>query len=134
MYGDSEFSRFRVTFVGFLAAGGLATTVHWAVMALFVGLTSLPVFSTLIGSASGAIVNYWLQHRLAFPGAEMYARTFFRYLASCAFAWIVNVSVFFVLTRDVHFPIIIAQVVTTALVAGLNFIVYKRLVFHEKTP
>ncbi|WKD48590.1 GtrA family protein [Microbulbifer spongiae] len=101
-------------------------------MALFVGLTDRPVIATLVGSAFGAVANYWLQHRLAFPDADIYARTFFRYLASCVLAWSANVSFFFLLTRVVHFPIITAQVVTTALVAGLNFVVYKRLVFHEK--
>ncbi|MEW5249520.1 GtrA family protein [Microbulbifer sp. 2201CG32-9] len=124
--------RLRVPFTGFLAAGGLATGVHWGVMALVVSLTGQPAIATFVGSASGAAANYGLQRQLAFPNAGSHRQTFSRYLLSCVLAWGANLSFFILLNQIMQVTVIAAQLVTTAMVAAMNFVVYKRLVFNDK--
>ena len=117
---------------GFLAAGGLATAIHWASMALLV-LAGLPALTaTAIGSICGAVTNYFFQRRLAFPGAGSHQKTVWRYVLSCLLAWVTNFVVFSFLQQGLLLSVTVSQLATTAAVALLNFTVYQRLVFHEK--
>jgi len=118
---------------GFLAAGGFATAIHWSSMALLVlaGLSALA--ATALGSIFGAVTNYFFQRRLAFPGAGSHQKTVWRYVLSCLFAWVTNFVVFSFLQQGLLLSVTISQLATTAVLALLNFTVYQRLVFHEKT-
>ncbi|MFT7338326.1 MAG: putative flippase GtrA [Marinobacter maritimus] len=118
---------------GFFAAGGLATLFHWLVMAALIGVGLEPVLATASGSVSGAVLNYGLQRRLAFRNAGPHGVTLWRYVGSCFVAWFCNLVFFFLLNNVLAIPVTLSQVVTTGLVAALNYIVYQRLVFHEQT-
>ncbi|MGO1693167.1 MAG: GtrA family protein [Marinobacter sp.] len=118
---------------GFIAAGGLATLFHWFVMAALIGAGVEPILATASGSVSGAALNYGLQRRLAFRNAGPHNFTLWRYIGSCFFAWLCNLVFFFLLNNLLALPVTLSQVVTTGLVAALNYIVYQRLVFHEQT-
>ncbi|WP_323751889.1 GtrA family protein [Marinobacter sp.] len=118
---------------GFVAAGGLATQLHWLVMAALIGVGLDPVLATASGSVSGAVLNYSLQRRLAFRNAGPHRVTLFRYISACLGAWVCNLGFFFLLSNLLALPVTLSQIVTTALVAALNYIVYQRLVFHEQT-
>jgi len=119
---------------GFIAAGGLATLFHWFVMAALIGAGLDATRATASGSLSGAVMNYGLQRRLAFRNAGPHRLTAWRYLASCLFAWLCNLAFFFLLNHILALPVTLSQLVTTGLVAALNYIVYKRLVFYEQIP
>ncbi|WP_228160489.1 MULTISPECIES: GtrA family protein [Marinobacter] len=119
---------------GFLASGGLATALHWSVMAGLWGLGVAPALATATGSAAGAGVNYGLQRRLAFGVASPHRRALPRYLLSCSLAWLSNVLLFAFLHSVAACPVALAQVATTALVTGLNYCLYQRFVFHESFP
>lgn len=116
-----------------MAAGGLATAFHWLVMAGLIGIGLGPTFSTAVGSVAGALMNYGLQRRLAFTNAGPHGITLWRYAGSCLFAWLCNLILFFLLNSALSVPVTLSQAITTGLVAALNYIVYKRLVFHEPT-
>ena len=118
---------------GFMAAGGLATLFHWLVMAVLIGAGLEPTLATASGSASGAALNYGLQRRLAFRNAGPHRLTLWRYIGSCVVAWFCNLVLFFLLNNVLALPVTLSQVVTTGLVAALNYIVYQRLVFYEQT-
>jgi len=118
---------------GFIAAGGLATLFHWLVMVALIGAGLEPTLATASGSVSGAILNYGLQRRLAFRNAGPHGVTLWRYIGSCFVAWLCNLVFFFLLNNVLTLSVPLSQVVTTALVAALNYIVYQRLVFHEQT-
>lgn len=117
--------------LGFLAAGGLATLVHWLTMVVLMlaGLSAL--MATATGFLAGAVANYLLQRRLAFLNARHHRSAIPRYLLSCAIAWLTNVAIFDALHQVAMWPPAIAQLVTTLCVAVLNYALYKRLVFHE---
>jgi len=118
---------------GFIAAGGLATLFHWLVMAALIGAGLEPTLATASGSVSGAALNYGLQRRLAFRNAGPHRFTLWRYVGSCFVAWLCNLVFFFLLNSVLELPVMLSQVITTGLVAALNYIVYQRLVFHEQT-
>jgi putative flippase GtrA len=118
---------------GFMAAGGLATLFHWCVMAALIGAGLEPTLATASGSVSGAALNYGLQRRLAFRNAGPHRVRLWRYIGSCFVAWLCNLVFFFLLNNVLGLPVPLSQIVTTALVAALNYIVYQRLVFHEQT-
>ncbi|GGE73714.1 hypothetical protein GCM10011533_27700 [Streptosporangium jomthongense] len=118
---------------GFVAAGGLATLFHWLVMAALIAAGLEPVLATASGSVSGAVLNYVLQRRLAFRNAGPHRVTVWRYIGSCFGAWFCNLVFFFLLNNLFALPVTLSQVVTTGLVAALNYLVYQRLVFHEQT-
>jgi putative flippase GtrA len=92
-----------------------------------------PVLATASGSVSGAALNYGLQRRLAFRNAGPHRATLWRYIGSCLSAWFCNLAFFFLLNNFLALPVTLSQIVTTGLVAALNYTVYQRLVFHEQT-
>ncbi len=118
---------------GFVAAGGLATLCHWFVMAALIGAGLEPTLATASGSVSGAVLNYGLQRRLAFRNAGPHRATLWRYTGSFLVAWLCNLIFFFLLNNILELSVTLSQVVTTGLVAALNYVVYQRLVFHEQT-
>jgi len=120
--------------LGSVVAGGLATAIHWTVMASLVAATVDSSIATAAGSLSGAVANYGLQRRIAFPRAPGHGTSIRRYLASCALAWHANLALFYLLSEKLPLPVIPAQLLTTALVTALNLVVYRRFVFHEHAP
>ena len=118
---------------GFMAAGGLATLFHWFVMGALMGAGIEPILATACGSLFGAALNYGLQRRLAFRNAGPHSSTLWRYIGSCLVAWLCNLVFFALLNNVLALPVTLSQVVTTGLVAALNYIVYQRLVFYEQT-
>jgi len=118
---------------GFVAAGGIATLFHWLVMAALIAIGLDPILATASGSVSGAVLNYTLQRRLAFRNAGPHRATLWRYIGSCLGAWFCNIVLFFLLNHVLALPVTLSQIVTTGLVAALNYIVYQRLIFHEQT-
>lgn len=120
-------------FQGFVTAGGLATLFHWLVMAALIGSGLEPTLATASGSVAGAALNYGLQRRLAFRDAGPHRITLWRYTGSCLVAWLCNLAFFFLLNNVLALPIPLSQLVTTGLVAALNYIVYQRFVFYEQT-
>lgn len=123
----------RQQVLGFAAAGGIATAIHWASMAGLVLLGLSPLYATAIGSLCGAVANYLFQRQLAFPNADTHAKTVGRYALSCLLAWITNFILFSFFHQSLSLPVTAAQIVTTTFGALLNFVVYQRLVFHEQT-
>jgi putative flippase GtrA len=117
---------------GLVAAGGLATVFHWLVMAALIGAGLEPTLATASGSVSGAALNYGLQRRLAFHNAGPHRVTLWRYIGSCFVAWLFNLAFFSLLNNVLTLSVPLSQIVTTALVAAMNYIVYQRLVFHEQ--
>ncbi|HHM4870969.1 TPA: GtrA family protein [Pseudomonas aeruginosa] len=116
----------------FLASGGLATFIHWTSMVLLVwgGLT--PVLATIIGAFVGSIFNYWLQFYWTFKGNGIHGMAIPAYICTVFLGWCVNAVLFYILTSFAHMGLVLAQLSATAAVAVMNFIAYKKVVFHER--
>lgn len=117
---------------GFIVAGGFATLFHWVVMASLIAAGIEPLVATAGGSVSGATLNYALQRSLAFPNAGSHLLVLWRYVGACAIAWLCNSAFFFFFYSLLELSVLSSQFISTGLVAGLNYIIYKRVVFYEK--
>lgn len=109
-----------------------ATLTHWALMAVLVLLAFNPNLATALGALLGAVVNYVLQYHLAFKCSTSHRETFIRYLLSCAVGWMANLVLFSLLLYLWPHQVLLDQLVTTLLVAGLNYSLYRRMVFNDR--
>lgn len=118
--------------IRFLLSGGVATFIHWAVIGLFVWLGEQPTFATAIGALAGSTFNYLFQFYWTFGGRSEHSRTIPVYACSTIVGWGVNVGLFYFLISVIYAGVAWAQILTTAIVAAINFILYKRIVFNER--
>lgn len=101
-------------------------------------MTSLIVSScnatlaTALGALAGALSNYFLQFHWTFRCEKSHRITGPLYLMVSLVSILANTGLFFLIYQMGAMSLLLAQVVTTALVACLNFILYQRVVFHER--
>ncbi|KAA0910338.1 GtrA family protein [Pusillimonas sp. ANT_WB101] len=117
--------------LNFLISGGFATLLHWAVMAALAKAGMQPVWATSIGAVAGSFLNYVLQFYWTFRGNGMHGKAIPAYVCAVILGWCVNAGIFYLLISFAHFGLYMAQICATAVVAIINFIIYKRMVFHE---
>lgn len=129
---DSTVTKQLFTFGRFLASGGLATALHWGVMAIFVTLGVNAAVASAAGAALGAVSNYVLQFHITFQARAQHGRAMPAYFAVVCVSWLTNLLVFMGLHAGFALAVTPAQGVTTFLVAVLNFWLYSTVVFHEK--
>lgn len=115
----------------FMITAGAATAVHWAIMWLLVLEGVHPALATACGALCGALINYLLQYYYAFQSRHPHGITVIRYIAACALGWAANLTLFSLLLWCFN-QVLVSQVCTTALVAILNYFVYRRVVFHDR--
>lgn len=106
--------------------------MHWAVMAWLIQINVQALAATLAGAAVGSIVNYLLQFYWSFSGATVHHRALPAYLCTVIAGWGLNAGAFYTLVSLSAIGIGPAQIMATASVAIMNFILYKRFVFHER--
>jgi putative flippase GtrA len=116
----------------FLFSGGLATLAHWLVMALLIMAGSDAAVATGVGAIVGALVNYILQRNVTFRSSVAHRRAMQAYLLACVIIWCANLAVFIILHSGLGLTPLYAQGLTTAIVACLSYVLYKRMVFHER--
>lgn len=117
----------------FLVCGGAATSAHWAAMALLISLGVAPLPATAAGAAIGSVFNYLLQRHWVFATTVAHRQALPAYAGTVAIGWGLNAAIFWLLASRLDLNTAVAQVCTSALVAIANFILYKRVVFHERT-
>lgn len=101
-------------------------------MALLVGRGIHATIATCIGALAGAALNYLLQYHWAFATHKPHGKTFVAYVITVMLSAALNTGLFHLLALGVGAGIAAAQIAATALVSTMNFIVYKRVVFHER--
>lgn len=117
----------------FLVSGGIATAVHWATLWGLINLHIEAVLASSIGAFVGAIVNYVLQYFFTFKTERQHKQALLAYIPAVAFSWSLNLVLFYSLYGGLFTEPLMAQVVTTAVVAVVNFLVYKKVVFRAKS-
>ena len=128
---NSSFAKLRQQFGRFLVSGGLATAVHWLVFVSLLGLSISPLTATSIGAVSGALVNYFLQHHWVFSQGRSYQKTALSFALTALLSFAMNALVFSLLMQIPAITPLWAQLITTAGVTMMNFILYKKVVFYE---
>lgn len=117
------------TIIRFIGTGGLATVSHWISMAALIAMGMDALYATMTGAIIGAIVNYILQSRVTFKISGGHARNIPVYLVATTGSWCANAALFFLIIKFIGLPASAAQVITTGLVAILNYFLYSKLVF-----
>ena len=117
----------------FLVSGGIATVVHWSTLWGLINLQVEAVLASSIGAFVGAIVNYVLQYFFTFKTKRQHKQALLAYIPAVAFSWSLNLVLFYSLYGGLFTEPLMAQVVTTAVVAVVNFLVYKKVVFRAKS-
>lgn len=124
-------SYLRQQIMRFLVSGAFATLVHWSVFALLTQVSVIPLAATTYGAISGAVVNYFLQRHVVFASKLAHSKALGPYIVTVLLSFILNVFLFFLLERTQLFPLLLTQVLTSACVMCVNFILYKKVVFHD---
>lgn len=121
----------RQQIMRFLVSGAFATLVHWSVFALLTQLSILPLAATTYGAISGAVVNYFLQRHVVFASKVAHSSVLVPYTLTVLFSFALNAFLFFLIQQTQLFPLFMIQVITSACVMCINFVLYKKVVFHE---
>ena len=100
-------------------------------MCLLVWAGVRPTAATALGALFGALINYLLQYHYAFQSSHPHGATLARYTVACVVGWSANLLLFSLLLWWSN-QVLISQLCTTALVAFLNYFVYRRMVFHDR--
>lgn len=116
----------------FLISGGIATAVHWATLWGLINLQLEPVLASSIGAFVGAIVNYFLQYFFTFKTKRLHKQALLAYIPAVSVSWLLNLTIFYSLYGRLFSEPLIAQVVTTGILAVVNFLFYKKIVFRAK--
>ena len=116
----------------FVFSGGLATLSHWLVMGLLIMAGIQATLATAVGAFIGAVINYILQRNVTFRSAVAHSQALRAYLLVCVITWFANLAIFVACHHWFGLAPLYAQGLTTALVACLSYVLYKRMVFHER--
>lgn len=123
----------QIPIVGrFILSSGVATSLHWGLMAILIALDVGAGIATAAGSALGALGNYLLQRYFTFRSHVNHCDALPAFVAVATVAWFANLVVFSVLHAFFELALLPAQGLTTLFVALLTFTLYKKVVFHER--
>lgn len=125
---DAEPRRQGEQLLRYALVGGLATGVHYALMAGLLQSGWLPVAASTIGAVVGALVAYAANRRWTF-GAEHSSARLLRFMAVAALGVLLNA----LLLATIHYwlfqSIIVAQLLTTAGVFVATFLINRNWSF-----
>lgn len=91
-----------------------------------------PVPATAIGAAVGSVANYLGQFHWTFDGRGAHGTALPAYACTVVLGWAANGGLFYALVSMAHIGLASAQLFTTLTIAVMNFVMYKRIVFHER--
>jgi putative flippase GtrA len=101
----------------FLLSGALATSCHFATMALLVEKAYwAPLPASCMGAMVGALVSYWLNYHLTFKSVRRHSVAMPRFFVAAAIAFLLNAGLLAVLLSISGVHYLPAQFITTALV------------------
>ena len=117
----------------FLVSGGIATVAHWATLWGLINLQVEAVLASSIGAFVGAVMNYFLQYFFTFKTKRLHKQALLAYIPAVSVSWLLNLLIFYSLYGRIFLEPLMAQVVTTGILAVVNFLFYKKIVFRAKS-
>jgi putative flippase GtrA len=119
-------------FMRYAAAGAVGTLVHYAVLLWLVEVRHVPpTLGTTFGFATGAGVNYALNHRLTFQSAQKHHIALTKFLTVAALGLLVNASIVTIGVRWLRVHYFVCQVAATGTVLLLTFLLNRAWTFRE---
>jgi putative flippase GtrA len=103
-------------FLTFALVGLGGTGAHYALLVALVELAGAdPLIGATAGFVLGALVNYWLSHRVVFRSERAHAEALPRFLAVAVVGLIWTAVLMALFTRWLGLPYLLAQLVTTGI-------------------
>lgn len=116
----------------FIISGGSATLCHLATMAFLVWVGVNANISTSAGVIVGAIFNYIFQYYYTFNSDTQHNYSILKYTITVSISFVSNLILFTLFHNYLQMGILISQLLTSAIVAIQNYIIYKNFVFLRK--
>lgn len=120
-------------FLAFSMAGAVATGVHYAVLVAGVRLAGQnPVRASVLGAACGAVVSYLLNYHLSFRSSADHRNAAARFIAMAGLGFALNYAFMYFLTNTCGTHYLVAQMLATLLVLGVNYLLSAHWVFSRR--
>jgi putative flippase GtrA len=119
-------------FLRFVAVGGVATAIHYAILVLLVQLEiAAPVMASTIGFAVSAVFNYALNRVLTFRSRRRHVEAFPRFALAASTGLGLNAICVWLLlaTGVIHY--LVAQMVATGVTLVWNFTINRLWTFRN---
>ncbi|WP_458699666.1 GtrA family protein [Sulfurospirillum sp. 1307] len=113
----------------FIISGGSATLCHLGTMTLLVWLGINANISTSVGVIIGAIFNYIFQYYYTFDSDEQHNTSILKYIITVSISFVSNLILFTIFHNFLQINIFVSQLLTSAIVAIQNYLIYKNFVF-----
>ena len=121
-------------FVGFVAAGGTATVINYALFALLYWAGMNYLLASAIGYVSGIAVSFTINKLLVFTDSTTPSRQFIRYTVIYLIALVAQLGLLEIGVRVGLGPLV-ANAIALVIVVVVNFFVIRRFVFTTtETP
>ena len=115
-------------FVGFVAAGGTATVINYALFAVLFWAGMNYLLASAIGYVSGIAVSFTINKLLVFTDSNTPSRQFLRYTVIYLIALVAQLGLLEIGVRVGLGPLV-ANAIALVIVVVLNFFVIRRFVF-----
>lgn len=118
-------------FTKFAAVGAIGTLLHYGVLYAFVQSGYLPPeLAAMLGAASGAIANYFMNRRFSFNTDRNHMQAAPLFIALVIFGVVAN-GLIIRIGVLIGINYMIAQLFATAILLGLNFLICKSWIFTK---
>ncbi|WP_432786502.1 hypothetical protein AAEX37_00643 [Oligella sp. MSHR50489EDL] len=118
-------------FIRFLINGGLATAMHYAVFLSLLQSNTSGLLATTAGALVGLVCNYLLQYHFTFATDVSHRKAFPSFLMVGLLSCGLNALLFYGLQMMLNAPELIVQIIVTALVTLVNFVLYKNVFCYD---
>ncbi|SFN07942.1 GtrA family protein [Variovorax sp. OV329] len=120
-------------FMRFAGAGAVGTAAHYALLvALVSGLGATGWMASVAGSVVGALVNYTINYFWVFDSRPGHGHAFPRFMAVAGVGLAINAAAMYLLTVTLGLHYLVAQLLATALVLVVGFVLNARWTFGSK--
>ena len=120
-------------FLRFASAGAVGTAAHYLVLVTLVSGMGVSAFgASVAGSLVGAFINYLINYFWVFASRPGHRHAFPRFFAVAAVGLGVNALAMYLLVSVASIHYLIAQVLATALVLGVGFLLNANWTFRGK--
>ncbi len=118
----------KIQFLQHLATGAIAMAAHYLVMWLALSIQLPPVLATTLGFIVGAITKFFFSYFHIFKPEREVVNAVPHFVLALGLQMVINAGLL-ALFLSVNLPVWPAQLITTAMLAGFNFLLYKFWVF-----
>lgn len=119
-------------FITYAGVGSLGTVAHYLLLlGLVEGMGVAPYLGAIAGFLLGAVVNYYLNHRITFRSQQRHQEALPKFLFVAAVGVVLTGGLMAWATEQLHLHYFVVQLVTTALLLLFTFAVNRLWTFRH---